>query len=581
MDVVDAIAGLTTYNLTSVLGSSVYSDIPLKNYTAGTPTSDQVVRVVDATVLPAAPGTGAGLTYTIQHIYNAGTTTPSTLLTGKITGSALDLKYAPGKSGLADVVVKVSNGTDSVTDTFQVDVRPNLILHHNDFQKLIPGDTTPLTFDVLNSGAALFQGSVNITLSMVKAGDTTVIPLGSQVVPVKIAGGGSQVVTVKAAVPPTLATSPNETYKVIAQIAPISTERYTDDNTATSATKFDPLSRSTFQIGGQHALVNEFGSFDGRKNVVLKYKSANDALITWAMAGGGAGVLNPDGTGKLVLETQDTSLASTVTATSSKAATRIALDGLQFDDAIGTANLGLVDVSGLVAASGGIKTLKLGDLTGESLLLIGQALPDNSLKSTITLGTVTDYSIESSQPIASLTARFWHDTAGTHKDSITAPSLGTLKVTGNFESDVTLTDETQRTTVLVTGLLHNSTITTAGNLGAVTVGGIDSANVFAGVSSRPDALEDFADARTIQSFTIAGIKGYTGSLFLNSQVAAQTIGAIKVKDVSATGAGDFGFVADVIKSYSRTGAPLPAFTRTNLTSPQIVDDLGSYEVQIL
>lgn len=574
MDVVDAIAGLTTHNLTNVIGS-VYSDIPLKSdYTSGVPTADQVIRIVDATTLPPAVGTATGLTYSIQHIYQAGTTTPSTLLTGKIAGSTLNLKYTAGMSGLADVVVKISNGTDTVTDTFRVDVRPDLILHHNDFQKLIPGDATPLTFDILNSGAALFQGSVKINLSMVKIGDpnNTVIPLGTQVVPVKIAGGGSQVVTVKAAVPPTAATAAGETYRVTAEIAPLPAERFTDDNTATSATKFDPFSQTSFQIGGNHALVNEFGNFDGRTNVVLKYKSTTgDSLFTWNMTGAGMGVLNPDGAGNLSLETQSTSLASTVAVTSSKAAIRVPLKGVQFDDVIGTAKLGIVDLSGVGVASGGIKSLTLGNLTGESLLLIGSVLPDNATKATITLGDVTNFSLESSMPLASLTVNSWKDTNATN-DSIMAPSLGILKANGDFEADVTLTDLVPVTSINVKGLLHNATIKTVGNIGAVVFGGIDSGNIFAGVDSLPDALSDFTDPRTIQSFTM------TGSVFTNSHVAAQTLGTIVVKGAAPTG----GFIADIIKSYSRTAmAGSVPFTRTNLTAPQIVDPLAGYSVQVL
>jgi hypothetical protein len=289
------------------------------------------------------------------------------------------------------------------------------------------------------------------------------------------------------------------------------------------------------------------------------------------------------GSGNLSLETLNTSLASTVAVTSSKASTRVALKGIQFDDVIGTASLGIVNVSGLIAASGGLKALTLGDLTGEALLLIGSVLPDNSVKAAITLGGVTDFSIESDMPLASLTTKFWHDTAGTAKDAITAPSLGTLKVTGNFGADITLSDVVPTTSITITGLLQLATIKTAGSIGAVTLGGIAYGNVFAGVDARPHLLGDFTDAQTIQSFTLTGITGYSGTLFVNSQVAAQTIGAIKVKAVSALGQGsDFGFVADVIKSYSRTGNPgtLPV-TRSNLTAPQIVEDLGDYVVQVL
>jgi hypothetical protein len=264
---------------------------------------------------------------------------------------------------------------------------------------------------------------------------------------------------------------------------------------------------------------------------------------------------------------------------------RVSLNGVQFDDVIGTAKLGNVDVSGLIAASGGVKTLTLGNLTGESLLLIGPVLPDNSVTTTITLGNVTDFSMESDMPIASLTAGSWIDTAGSVKNSISAPSLGTLKVNGNFNANVTLTDDVPTTAITVTGRMENAIFTTMGNIGAVNVGALISSSIFAGTDARPASLADFTGARTIQSFNITGVGS---GLFANSQVAAQTLGTIKVDDVTpgATGS-DVGFIADVIQSYSRAASPgHPAFSKSNLgklntVDNLVVDDLGDYEVKVL
>jgi hypothetical protein len=93
-------------------------------------------------------------------------------------------------------------------------------------------------------------------------------------------------------------------------------------------------------------------------------------------------------------------------------------------------------------------------------------------------------------------------------------------------------------------------------------------------------VSDFTEARTIQSFTIAGLKDGRTDLFTNSLLAAQTLGTIKLKGVVAGGTGalgDLGLVADVIKSYSRVGGP----TRTNVTLPEVFDDLGNFKVKVL
>lgn len=591
MDVVDAIAGLTTHNL-----GSVYSDIPLMNYTSGVPTADQVIRIVDAVVVLKTPIPSSGLTYSVQ-VVQPGTSTPSDLLAATVNGSTLGLAFASGKSGIAEVRVQVSDGTDTATDTFTVDVRPNLYvdLTQDSMPRfLLPGDVGSVKFNLVNNGAATAKnGSVNVYLTKVTVtknsfgqitGSTVVSPESSIVVKsggalaYNIASGKAQAFSVPVNVPTTPFDSDEVYYKVVTEIVPAGDERFSDDNKSTETSL--------------HLAVNKFGTlsdinFGTRLNAVLKYTGENTdgvtGFVTWTMKGPGTGTVGFNAQKEnMSLTTVGTTLASTLTPTFSKAGSHIALEGINFTSGIGTANLGLVDVSGLIAISGGVKTLKLGNLSGDSLLLISPVLFDPNIKAAITVGQVTDFSIESSQALASLTVGSWADTAGSPNDSIIAPSLGTLKVNGNFEADLTLVEEVPLTSIKVTGWLKNATIKTAGNIGSVNLGGIDTANVFAGIDSRPDALSDFANARTIQSFTIAGIKGYTGDLFINSQVAAQTLGSIIVKGVDPTGTGDYGFVADVIKSYSRAAAPgTPALVRTNLTTPQIVDDLGDYLVRIL
>ena len=97
-------------------------------------------------------------------------------------------------------------------------------------------------------------------------------------------------------------------------------------------------------------------------------------------------------------------------------------------------------------------------------------------------------------------------------------------------------------------------------------------------SERPDDVSDFGDALTLKSFTIKGISGFTGDLFIDSQVAAANINTVKVKGVAtASGDSDFGFVADAIKSYNRTGVK----TASNVTLPSIIDEQENYSAVVL
>ena len=573
------------------------ANLPLINVGLGATTpaqSGRPISVVDAVVTLPTPASTTGLTFTVESVTPTGGA-PADLLTTAINGSQLTLSYGAGKSGTADVTIKVSDGTDSKTDIFSVDVRPNFAVQLNADSLpniLIPGDVGTVKFQVSNSGAVAGGGTVNVYLAkqtvtrnsfgritnFSDANPASLIslnPAGS--LPFNLASGKTQTFSV----PAKLALDPfggDETiYRLITEVVPTDTalnaeERFSDDNKPAAA--------------DLHDAVNKFGTIQdvdfGTRNVVLKYTGKNtlgqSGLVTWTMAGPGTGTVGFDALHENVsLTTQGTGLASAVTAAFSKAGTHLALQGINFINALGAANLGAVDVSGLIAISGGIKTLTLGDLSGDSLLLIGPVLPDNAMKAAITLRNVTNFSIESAMPLAALTVASWKDTGGI-TDALTAPSLATLRSTGDFEADLTLTDGVPTSSLTVLGKLQNSTITTTAGIGSVTLGAMLNSHLFVGVTSRPTSASDFTDPFAIQAFTIlGGIKNYAGPLFSKSQVAAQTLGAIKVLGVETGGTGDFGFIADVIRSYSRLGGP----TKMNVLLPQTFDDLGDYAVQVL
>ena len=388
-----------------------------------------------------------------------------------------------------------------------------------------------------------------------------------------LAGGASKFFMPKVQIPTTLATTSGEGYRLIVDLDPKSgtaaAQHFTDDDVALN--------------GSTHELVNAFGTFNAtlgaRTNAVLK-QSATDVLghptiVSWSLKGGGFGTLTPNGK---TLQTSNTGAASTLSATVPAGSAHVKLSGINFGKFIGTAALGAIDVGGAVFATEGIKTLTLGDLTGQALMLIGQQVTNPDAKTTITLGNVQNFSLQSDMPIATLSAKSWIDTAGSANDAITAPSLGALRVGGDFEADVTLSEDALTSAIAIKGFLRNSIFKTDGNIGSIILGGITGSRIFAGVDSAPTTLASLADARSIAKFTIAGITGSTANLFVSSQVVAKAIGEISVQRVAQTsGAGDFGFVADVIKSYARLGGP----TRLNVTTPQTFDDLGEYSVRVL
>jgi len=568
----------------------------------GQPSQNGVaIKVVDAKVVPATPGAATGLTYTVESVTPVGVT-PADLVKAKITGSKLAVSYTGTKSGMVDVTVRVSDGTTFATDTFSVEVRPNFtnpFLSTDTLPRLmVPGDTGVVKVNVGNSGGSTGSGVVQAFLVPQTAtfgtggqitgfNDTVAVqPIAIGQASFQVASGRALDVSIPVGLTNTAFAAENNYYRISATIVPTDTpltqeQLFTDDDSVTGVS--------------QHNGVNKFGTFSdaifGTRTATLKYlgesTNAQPALVTWTMKGPGFGTVGFDAQGKDVsLVVQGTNFTSSLVPTLAKNSARLSLGQLDFADAMGTATLGLVDLTGPLTASGGIKSLTLGAVTGQSLFSIGTGLVDERVKATLSFGNVENLSIESSQPFAALTVAKWLD-SDANNDSIVAPSLGKLVVkgTGNFEADLTLTNAAvPLSSITVGGFLRNATIQTAGDIGAVKVGGIEQGNVFAGVTARPTALSSFAEPHKIASFTVTGGTGLSSPLFVDSQVAAQTIGTIAVKNVATTianGAGASGFVADVINSYARVGTA----TKTKLTAAAVTDDTvdgtGGYSVTIL
>jgi len=123
-------------------------------------------------------------------------------------------------------------------------------------------------------------------------------------------------------------------------------------------------------------------------------------------------------------------------------------------------------------------------------------------------------------------------------------------VSGDFKGNVTLTDAVRKTlgTMTVAGWLADATITSAGPLGALTVGAASNATVLAG---------DLTVQRTsIAGFSVKGIKGQDFA-FINSNVQAWTLGTVAVLGVKTdNGQASFGVKGHHVDSYVRGATKL-------------------------
>jgi hypothetical protein len=178
--------------------------------------------------------------------------------------------------------------------------------------------------------------------------------------------------------------------------------------------------------------------------------------------------------------------------------------------------------------------------------------------------------------------------------SLTALSLGNLTVGGNMEGahvqlNQPVVPETPKllalSKVTVKGWMATSRITSLGNIGTVTVGGMSGSTVFAGVSpthdtNAADGVWDLPDpasevvpgGATINAVTVKGQKDELGAWqdsFVNSNVAASQFGSLSLfHPHTDNGGAAFGAAACLIKKYSvKFGDETAPWACSNLDDP--------------
>ena len=189
---------------------------------------------------------------------------------------------------------------------------------------------------------------------------------------------------------------------------------------------------------------------------------------------------------------------------------------------------------------------------------------------TLDLGYVTDGTVTIDGSAATAKAIVWDGGA------LTADWITRLDIKGDFGADLTLTGEgatrdtlgTARiagslldatwqitgnmSTLAVTGWMANSTLRIAGDTRSITLGAMDTSNIYAGVADGitglPDPAADFAADYSIGSVSV---KGFTGVAFtyINSNIAASALGTVSIRNVQPDNAGTaFGIAAQDIRS---------------------------------
>ena len=295
---------------------------------------------------------------------------------------------------------------------------------------------------------------------------------------------------------------------------------------------------------------------------LVSFKQGDGATVKVSLKGPGSASLDLAGSGltqstkKGVTTISGAADAQDITVTGSTAATVLSitatggpktatLGGLTISGPLGQVLAKSIDLTGNLSAAGSVKSIQLHSASGAAMNIGATGTP-LTLKST---GTVTDESITSASPIASITAPNWTaTTAG--GSTITAPSIANIAIKGTL-TNTTITTSGAVGKVTVGGAASGSTINAGGNITSVSAASLLNSTILAGVSTLPSGQPlpnfptDFANNASIGSVKLKTSK--TAASDVNSNIAAETLGKLTLGKVQFNNSGStFGVAGHTI-----------------------------------
>jgi hypothetical protein len=254
-----------------------------------------------------------------------------------------------------------------------------------------------------------------------------------------------------------------------------------------------------------------------------KFIDAAGATITVSLSGLGTGTLsfisvgNADPVGFALTGTTTT---SSISVTGGKAGA-LALTDISITGSLKTFTAASADLIGSFAISGTLGTLTFDNtIDGPVVLSVGGAAVATAFK----FGTVSDLSLTTAAPIKSLSALAWTNGASA-TDALTAPSIGTLSIRGNFDATLTLSSTgIDLKSATISGSITGGTWTLAGSIGTLTAASIATAwtGAIAGSISTLTTHADFDGTLTASAINTLRVGGN-----LNGSTVTLT-GAVKV-----------------------------------------------------
>ncbi|MCE9589189.1 MAG: CHRD domain-containing protein [Planctomycetes bacterium] len=550
------------------------ADVP-----AGEPEIDVSGNDIDISNADATPASGDGTDFgttvvgatKIQHTFkveNSGavdlTLSAPALPDGFILDEGLDATIGPGQSdtftvGLPTTAqgafagdISITNNSSDSPYTFAIagTVDPAIrvaitsIAVPRDATILVPGDSVTMTVQLTAVGADV-SGEGTLDLLLVPQGQEDGTVVASKTGSISLKPGGKPV-TLKIKLPVTAGVDPG--------LWNLQARATLPDQVASDITD------TPFDI---EYMAGEVG---GRKNVKLQLTDGDGTPVTIMLPGGGTATLSSDDSPILTVDGADATRTLTISTKKSKTGgdDRATVGGVVVNSALKTLTAAKIDVDGDVTFHSTVAAVTLGDIAeGHDLAIEG-----TTGQASLTLGALSGVRVISAMAFKQATVIEWLDGAGS--GSLAAPGLEKLTVKGDktrakigdLEADITLSDPALTLKSLTVPGAFRGTLRTAGNLGTLTFGQLDTANIYAGLAvapagALPTAGELLNTTGQIAGVTVKGIKNVADG-FIASVIAADFIKSVVVKDVVLTdGVAEFGVEAHKIKSYQRktTGAP--------------------------
>lgn len=251
-----------------------------------------------------------------------------------------------------------------------------------------------------------------------------------------------------------------------------------------------------------------------------------------------------------------------------------------------------VILNGNLTIAGTARSIVLKDVSNGTISVGGPTATSNTL--IVSVANATNESLSSGTPITTLSAGQWVSPAG-GVQSISAPSIGALTAAEGFSPDLNIGTGGIRTLsvrsivggawtvagrvgavkvqrdatfnvsaasiglVSVGGVINNSVIRSAGDIGSISALAMANSAVYAGVAALPAGQRlpavpaDFTASASIGAVSFSNRKGVIG--FANSVIAASTVRQAGLGTIAfANGGQPFGIAAHVLKAVTGTDA---------------------------